>query len=144
VRQPKNYCSDKEVNIQDSIDLQKVERFIVKYGFPASKKYSTKAIDGVYYTIQHSNLKTQKKYFGLISQLCDSGFISRKKYAMTYDRILVGTIGKQKYGEQMFIDTTTFSLKYFPFINKDSVQIFRNQLGLDSLDFKINIRIIKK
>jgi len=53
---------------------------------------------------------------------------------MTYDRVSVKTIGKQKYGEQRYHDTTDNILKYYPFISVDSVQIFRRQLGLDPLD----------
>ena len=132
------------MNLQDSINQRKLDGYFYKFGLPNTKLFTKGAYNGIYYTIQHSTLASQKKYLNYIKQLADSGFLSQKKYAMTYDRIFVGTIGKQKYGEQMFIDSTTNYLKYFPFINKDSVQLYRKQLGLDTLDLNIQIRMIKK
>ena len=67
-----------------------------------------------------------------------------KKYAMMYDRILVRTIGKQKYGEQMQADPSNNYLEYVSFVNIDSVQIYRKQLGLDSLDLNKKIQLIRK
>jgi hypothetical protein len=144
VRHFKNSYSDLEVRNQDSLNQKKLDWYFKKFGLPTSKLFTQNAYNGLYYTIQHANVEWQKKYLNYVKLLADSSLISNKKYAMTYDRILVGTIGKQKYGEQMFIDSTTNDLIYFPFVYKDSVQIYRNQLGLDYLDLNIQIRLIKK
>ena len=128
VRKSYNNCSDKEQTYTDSINRIKVKFIINAFGFPINKQYSKNAINGVYYSIQHDDIEVQEKYFPQIKQLTDSGFISKKQYAMMYDRILIKTTGKQKYGEQRYHDTIDNILNYFPFINIDSVQIFRKQL----------------
>jgi hypothetical protein len=144
IRKSYNNCSDQEHEYTDSVNRVIVKYIINTFGFPLTRAYSKNAINGIYYTIQHDKIEVQQKYFQQIKQLSDSGFISKKHYAMTYDRILSRTTGKQKYGEQRYHDTTDHILKYIPFINIDSVQIFRKQLGLDSIDLNKKTRVIIK
>jgi len=143
-RKSKNNCSDKEINYIDSVNLLKLEYYINRFGFPLTKQYSETAYNGVFYTIQHADVSVQEKYISNIRQAADSGFIVMKKYAMMYDRILNRTIGKQKYGEQRYHDTLDNYLKYIPFINIDSVQFYRKQIGLDSLDLNKKLKLMVK
>lgn len=144
VRKSYSNCSDKEQEYTDSVNRIIVKYIINTYGFPLKREYSKNGIYGVYYVLQHDKIDIQQKYFPQIKQLCDSGLIPKKYYAMTYDRILSRTTGKQKYGEQRYHDTTDNVLKYIPFINIDSVQIYRKQLGLDSIDLNKKTRVIVK
>lgn len=144
IRKSYNNCSDQERQYTDSVNRVTVKYIINAFGFPLTRAYSKNAIYGIYYSIQHDKIEVQQKYFQQIKQLSDSGFISKKHYAMTYDRILSRTTGKQKYGEQRYHDTADHMLKYIPFINVDSIQIYRKQLGLDSIDLNKRIRMIAK
>jgi hypothetical protein len=143
-RKSKNHCNNHEMKYRDSINKKIVTDFIDFYGFPLERKYSKNAINGIYYTIQHSNLSFQEKYLDKIKELSDSDLISKKKYAMTFDRVLIGKTGKQKYGEQRFYDSIEKKLKYYPFINIDSVQFYRKLLGLDSLNLNKKTTLIFK
>ena len=144
VRKSKYNCSDKEIAYTDSINEIKLNYYLKLFGFPLTRQYSETAYNGVFYTIQHADLSVQEKYISKIKQIADSGFIAMKKYAMMYDRILHRTIGKQKYGEQRYHDTIDNYLKYVPFINIDSVQIYRKQIGLDSLDLSKRVKLMVK
>ena len=143
-RKSKYNCSDQETNYTDSVNLLKLEYYIKRFGFPLTRQYSENAYNGVFYTIQHADLSVQEKYISKIRQAADSGFIAMKKYAMMYDRILNRNIGKQKYGEQRYHDTVDNYLKYVPFINIDSVQFYRKQIGLDSLDLNKKVKLMVK
>ena len=144
LRKNKNGVTELEFNHQDSINLVTVDRLIKDFGFPSTKKINRKAYLGLFYAIQHSDIKHQSQYINNFKTLADSGLLDVQKYAMMFDRILVGTVGKQKYGEQFYHDTTNNTLKYEPFINKDSVQIFRAQLGLKPINLDVNINLILK
>jgi hypothetical protein len=144
IRKSKNNCTEQDIKYYDSINVLTVDNYIVKYGFPMNEPLSRNAYFGIYYTIQHADLNRQQMYLDKFKILADRGIIEMKKYAMMYDRIMVSTIGKQKYGEQMQADSANNFLEYLPFINIDSVQIYRKQLGLDSLDLNKKIQLIKK
>ena len=144
IRKSKNKCSEREIKYFDSINVLTVDNYILKYGFPINEPLSKNAYFGIYYTIQHAELNRQQLYLDKFKILADRGVIEMKKYAMMYDRILVRTTGKQKYGEQMQADQSNNFLEYVSFINIDSVQIYRKQLGLDSLDLNKKIGLIRK
>jgi hypothetical protein len=144
IRKTKNNCSERDIKYYDSINILTVDNYILKYGFPMNEPLSRNAYYGIYYAIQHADLSRQQQYLDKFKTLADRGIIEMKKYAMMYDRILVRSIGKQKYGEQMQPDLSHNFLEYVSFINIDSVQIYRKQLGLDSLDLNKKIRLIRK
>jgi hypothetical protein len=144
VRKSKNNCSERDIKYYDSINVLTVDNYITKYGFPINEPLSKNAYYGIYYAIQHADLNRQQRYIDKFKILADNGKIEMKKYAMMYDRILVRTIGKQKYGEQMQPDESNNFLVFVPFLNIDSVQIYRKQLGLDSLDLNKKIQLIRK
>jgi len=144
IRKSKSNCSELEIKYYDSINVLTVDNYILKYGFPLNEPLSRNAYFGIYYAIQHADLNRQQMYLDKFKILADLGTIEMKKYAMMYDRILVRTIGKQKYGEQMQADPSNNYLEYVSFVNIDSVQIYRKQLGLDSLDLNKKVQLIRK
>jgi len=87
----------------DSLNVQKVEKIIAKYGYPGKTMVGEPENTAVFYVIQHSS-KIQK-YYPLIERAGKSGELPFKYTAMMLDRKLSGEGKEQVYGTQVFMQT---------------------------------------
>ena len=58
---------------------------------------------------------------------------NKQDFALLYDRILIRENKKQKYGTQLTFNPESMKLEPLPVANTDSVDYFRQIMGLDSL-----------
>lgn len=127
------------LNHQNLDDLKDI---ILKEGWPKISEVGELAANSAFLIVQHSDLKTQKKYLSTIKQLCEKGEAKWSNYALLYDRIQVQEQKKQLYGTQFYIDQNQNKFLY-PLINQGNVNELRKQVGLDSIsDFLIRNGII--
>lgn len=86
------------VNVQDSINLIKIEKIILEYGYPGKSLVGAPTNEAAWYVIQHS--KKISEYLPLIKKACDNGEIPFTLYAKMLDRYLVQQGKEQLYGTQ--------------------------------------------
>lgn len=93
----------------DSLNLQKVEKIITKYGYPGMRLVGDKLHRTAWYVIQHSKLPVIEKYFPIIIKANKKGDLEKTNVAMMEDRILMYQEKKQIYGTQgagrLFVDS---------------------------------------
>jgi hypothetical protein len=85
----------------DSINLEKIEQIIAKYGYPGKTMVGERENTAVFYVIQHSN--KIPKYYHLIEKAGESGELPFKYTAMMLDRKLTGEGKEQIYGTQVYM-----------------------------------------
>lgn len=141
-RNSRRYCEGNDIKNRDKLNQQILTQYIDKYGFPKCEdSLSDAAYHGAFYTIQHSNFEMMQIYLEDIKNLVNCKKLEIKKYAMMVDRISEQKTGFQIYGTQFYRDTSDNYLKLCPFRNKDSVQYYRNLIGLDSIDVNMKIQL---
>lgn len=87
----------------DSINIEKVERIIQKYGYPGKTMVGEPQNTTVFYVIQHSDKIS--KYYPLIEKAGNSGELPFKYAAMMLDRKLNNEGKEQIYGTQIYMQT---------------------------------------
>lgn len=120
---------------QDQENLIKVEKIIVKYGYPGKSMVGEPENYAVWYVIQHS--PKIEKYFPLIKKATDEKELPFRLYAMMLDRKLMYENKEQIYGTQIRSvfstkngKTETLSLVW-PIKNPDLVNELRKNSGFD-------------
>ena len=88
----------KKINIQDSINLKKVEIIISKYGYPGISLVGEPTSKAAWYVIQHS--KKISIYFPIIKRAGKDNQIPFTLVAMMEDRMLMYESREQIYGTQ--------------------------------------------
>lgn len=91
----------------DSINIEKVERIIAKYGYPGKTLVGEPENTAVFFVIQHSN--KIPKYYPLIEKAGKAGELPFKYTAMMLDRKLAGEGKEQVYGTQIYMEKITSS-----------------------------------
>jgi hypothetical protein len=84
----------------DSINVEKIEQIIAKYGYPGKTMVGEPQNTVVFYVIQHSDKIA--KYYHLIEKAGKSGELPFKYTAMMLDRKLTGEGKEQIYGTQAY------------------------------------------
>lgn len=90
----------KIINTIDSINLDKVEGIIAKYGYPGKTLVGEPENTAVFFVVQHS--KQIPKYYGLIEKAGKEKELPFKYVAMMLDRKLADEGKEQVYGTQIF------------------------------------------
>jgi len=85
----------------DSINIEKVEHILAKYGYPGKTLVGEPENTAVFFVIQHSN--KIPKYYPLIEKAGKSGELPFKYTAMMLDRKLTGEGKEQVYGTQIYM-----------------------------------------
>ncbi len=100
--------------------------------FPSSFDVGLFGIHTIFLIIQHSNLYYQKKYYSQLYLLANNGELPKSCIALLEDRINISENNKQKFGTQL----KEINGKYIPFevLNIDSLNNYRKQVGLDSIE----------
>jgi hypothetical protein len=124
----------KIVNYQDSINLEKIEVIISKFGYPGKSLVGEPANETAWYVIQHS--KKIAKYFPLIQQAGKNKEIPQTLVAKMEDRKLMNEGKEQIYGTQgagrsIINDKGEEEFFYFiwPIKNPQKVNQLRKEVG---------------
>ena len=127
----------KIINKQDSINLNKVERIIEKYGYPGKTLVGEPTNKATWYVIQHS--KKINHYFPLIKKAGKKREIPMTLVAKMEDRMLMYEGKEQVYGTQgagRMIYDENGNEKFFQFIwpiqDSKSVNKRRKDVGFTS------------
>lgn len=123
-----------KIHKADSVNLAKVEQIIKKYGWLSADSVGKRGNMTLFLVIQHSDLKTQKKYLPLMRAAVQNKNARPADLALLEDRIAIAERKKQVYGSQVAKNTDgTYYL--LPLDNPDSVDILRQKIGLGPLKY---------
>ncbi|MFM9944616.1 MAG: DUF6624 domain-containing protein [Bacteroidia bacterium] len=84
----------------DSINLIRVKSIIDRYGWLSQNEVGNKGNSTLWLVIQHSDLKTQEKYFPIMKEAVKNGKATKGELAYLEDRMLMNQGKKQLYGTQ--------------------------------------------
>jgi|GEM_PF-1985091 len=119
----------KKMAVADSVNLVKVDSLISKYGWLGPDQVGSDGNATIFAVIQHSGLKTQKRYLPLMREAVKEGKAKAKHLALLEDRVALGEGRKQIYGSQLSFP----GYAVLPLENPDSVDIRRASVGLEPL-----------
>lgn len=112
----------------DKKNLQIIESIISKHGWLGQKDIGMKANATMFMVIQHADLKTQEKYLPLLKQAVADKKLLAANYAMLVDRIEMKNKRPQIYGTQILTEKGISNI--YPLLNPDSVEVWRQYLGM--------------
>lgn len=105
------YLSDRRIRQQnvsitqfgqeDHRNQEMVISIIEKCGMPTLNEVSKTQMEAIWFALQHTNKKHRKKYFPKIEAAVKNGDLSKEKYALMKDRILMDEGKPQIYGSQI-------------------------------------------
>lgn len=124
------------IALQDSVqnaNLQIVSEALDTLGFISKLKVGTKASQVPFLVIQHSNLKTQKKYYGLFKTAAENGLFDKRLLALLEDRILVYEKKEQLYGSQLFYEESDSTYYFYPIADIKNLLQRRQSMNLNSI-----------
>ena len=114
----------------DSINLSKIDKIILKYGYPGKTLVGVKTNEAAWYVIQHSN--SIEKYFPIIKKAGNNNEIPLTLVAMMEDRMLMEKGKEQLYGTQIYGEHST-NEEYFDYVwpikNPKKVNKRRRKIG---------------
>ena len=127
---------NKLIALQDSMqnsNLHIVTQVLDTLGFISKLKVGLKASQVPFLVIQHSNLKTQKKYYGLFKDAAEKGLFDKKLLALLEDRILVYEKKEQLYGSQVFYNHSDSAYYFYPIADVQNLVQRRQSMNLNSI-----------
>jgi len=120
----------------DGNSLLYVRDILDSYGWLGKNDIGSLANNSIFFTVQHSDLSTMKKYYPLFAKSVEVGESNRINLATMEDRILVYENLPQKYGTQSYFDKKgnqyLEKIEDLKMVNKR-----RKEIGLKSLNKKI-------
>ncbi|GAA4450420.1 DUF6624 domain-containing protein [Rurimicrobium arvi] len=114
----------------NSENLQQLEQLVRKKGWPMKTMVGSTAANAAFLVVQHSDLKTQKKYLPTIKKLCEEREAEWQSYALMYDRIQVSENKPQRYGSQVNYNSKTQQYELFPLEDDKKVDAWRKEAGM--------------
>lgn len=121
------------MHTQDSLNLAKIEKLISEKGWLGANKVGVQASNTLFLVIQHSNLKTQKRYRPILERAVKLGNAPASSLAFLDDRIAVFEGRKQMYGTQLYTDPKTNITTLSPLEDPANVDLRRASVGLEPL-----------
>jgi hypothetical protein len=118
----------------DSSNLVIVERILDEHGWLGPNEIGLNPNTTLFLVIQHAGLKTQEKYFPMITQAVEDGKAEASSLALLTDRIKSSKGELQVYGSQLGPDPETGELFVFPLIDPENVNKRREEVGLSKLE----------
>ena len=123
------------MNAQDSVNMKKVEKIILDYGYPGKSLVGEPTNESAWYVIQHS--KEISKYLPLIEAAAKKGEIAFTRFAMMEDRYLTQQGKEQIYGTQgqgkLITNKQTGKKEFFNYVspiqNPKKVNKLRKEAG---------------
>ncbi len=103
----------------DLSNLKTVETIIKQYGWLSPQQVGITGAQGLFFVIQHADLKTQERYLPMIREAEKKGEILSSNLAILEDRINMRIGQKQIYGSQGITDVKTGKKYIYPVLNVD-------------------------
>ncbi|WP_052158256.1 DUF6624 domain-containing protein [Lacinutrix jangbogonensis] len=122
----------------DSINLIKVSEILDTQGWPSKERIGVKGSSTLFLVIQHSNLKTQIKYLPFINEAMKTDNITKREYAMFYDRLTLGQGKRQVYGTQLAMSKERKKPYVLPLEDPINVDKRRAEMGMNSMQENLN------
>lgn len=121
------------ISIADSIHLKAIDDIIHKYGYYGRSLRTLGSQNAIFAVVQHCNdINTQKKYFLIFREAAKRGEFHKPNLAYLEDRILLGKVGKQKYGTQY--NLVDGKVVFIPFIDEKNIDEYRQDVGLEPIE----------
>lgn len=124
---------EQTMNIQDSLNLIRLEAIIAEHGYPG-KKLVGNAGHVAFYVIQHADQATQKRYLPVLQTAAEAGELTKGDLAMLVDRIRVGDGKAQVYGTQYRRNEVTGEFEFFLIEDMENVNARRAEAGLKPIE----------
>lgn len=129
----------KIVSSKDSANLIFVTQLIDKHGWLGPQDVGFQGTQALFLVIQHADLKTQKKYYPLITQAEKEGNILSSNVAILEDRIAVREGRTQPYGSQGTYDAINKKNLVYPLRDLRNLDSLRKSRGLPPMkEYKKN------
>ncbi len=118
---------------KDSVNLIRVTKILDSHGWLGKDKIGEDANLTLFLVVQHSNLRTQQKYWPIVRKAAAIGDASKSHLAYLEDRVALGECRMQIYGSQVgqFPDSREYYI--LPLADPESVDIRRAEVGLQPL-----------
>jgi hypothetical protein len=124
---------------EDHRNQELVISIIEKCGMPSLKEVNNKHMDAIWLALQHTDKEYRKKYLPLIEEAVNNGDLSKQKYVLMQDRILMDEGKPQRYGSQIE------NGKLYELEAPESVNERRKKMELEPLeDYLKNFNIVYK
>ena len=123
---------------KDSINLIKVSNILDTKGWPSKKKIGTRGASTIFLVIQHANQDTKLKYLSMITKAVENDELSKRQYAMFYDRLVLGQGRRQVYGTQLAMSKESKKPYVLPLEDVKNVDKRRAKMGLNSMQENLN------
>lgn len=117
---------------EDHRNQELVISIIEKCGMPTLKEVTQKHMDAIWLGLQHTDKKNRKKYFPQIEKAVENGDLSKQKYALMKDRILMDEGKPQIYGSQIK------NGKLYNLENPETVNERRKKMGMETIEDYLN------
>lgn len=117
---------------EDHRNQELVISIIEKCGMPTLKEVTQKHMDAIWLGLQHTDKKNRKKYFPQIEKAVENGDLSKQKYALMKDRILMDEGKPQVYGSQIK------NGKLYNLENPETVNERRKKMGMETIEDYLN------
>ncbi len=121
------------IKLIDSTNLLQVETLISKYGWLGKSFVGAKGNNTIFLVIQHSDLKTQEKYFPMMQKSVDISESRPSDLALLQDRILMRQGKNQIYGSQVVFNKTG-GQEFYPIEDEKNVNQRRAKVGLQPIE----------
>jgi hypothetical protein len=126
-----------KIQLQDSINLMKVEEIIHKYGWLGADVVGEQGNQTLWLVIQHSDPQTQEEYLPILREAVRNGKASASDLAYLEDRVALSQGEKQIYGSQIGFDSETQLYYVSPLEDPDNVDKRRADVGLPPLAYYV-------
>ncbi|MEO6406933.1 MAG: DUF6624 domain-containing protein [Ferruginibacter sp.] len=123
----------KNMNDADSINLILVEAIIEKYGWLGYNQIGSQANTTLFMVIQHSDLKTWRKYLPIMQAAVKNGKAKTTQLVLLQDRLDLHEGRKQNYGSQIIWSLDRNKYLILPLNDPDNVDKRRAEMGLSTL-----------
>lgn len=117
-------------NSLDSTNEKQLIKIIKRHGWLDIYQIGLKGSLALSITLQHSSQKTQENTYCAIKKVISDTMSGLYDIAMLEDRINVHRNRKQYFGSQLYYDRKTKEYLLYPLHNVDSVNYYRNKIGL--------------
>jgi hypothetical protein len=87
----------------DHVNTEWLKAIVARHGWPGISQVGMAAAANAWVLVQHADADPafQLKALRLIEPMLAKGDVDKSNYALLYDRVMVNTAGKQRYGTQM-------------------------------------------
>ncbi|CAM1347399.1 DUF6624 domain-containing protein [Tenacibaculum crassostreae] len=123
---------------KDSLNLIAVSEILDTQGWPNRNEIGERGSSTIFLVIQHANKETQEKYLPLIKQAVEENNLSKRQFAMFYDRLLLRRGELQIYGTQLAIDNKSKDPYVLPLADPKNADIRRLEVGLNTMQENLN------